>query len=766
MNEVSAEKQVEQMAALRDAAIKQLIKDTPDYNSLLFDPQGRVLVHLDENEDIPATTVSLDIANLPNDISDFYKNSIQGAFRKQLNDAFDKSVESAQIEKILADLNKTPTGSIIALQQEFHMHLALSTRVYQKLSPYNQEQHRAQLKNAQQLAEQDVHKLIMKAYAAALNTAHTKTGINLAVLNRELDAARATIAPEAHQILAKHIYEQTKQPLKDNRSFWQRQRMSFKKYIRQQAESVTATPNDVLHTDHQTGLITWVGGNDITAHERKIGADHVADRRLITHCIDTKGAITQNAQTRTQVRVPSLAVKTGHSDQEYIKDVANKLEYLNTTYKFSPSTHAEKPAAFIYNLHTALNDTLDDARGENLQTQSARHIMLGAHAYNKEALKENKPLCLVQGISVNGFGSTLTNEALFSNTKESTLMAEMALLQTLYDHVTEDNQREIQSIFQEYHTFLQQTPSGYFCDTKAGQNAAQKIQTLKSTLEAKSDLLNASDETTRIALAGKSLMTLFKNNQHFTHEHAKLVQSLSVFLEEQSISGCKSGNERAQAINGRVAIFDALINQKGAYFEQNQPGVQELHNALATYTKNPSPENAKQVSTQLDSLYNAVGLQGAASLVSLVDQGAAAKVKPKVQSKWWKPSSWAAFQNRNNAESNLSNLSAKNAATMQAHKELSKHLLKGAKQAVVAQTLSQPREPSVNNQQNEIPQLAAGLQESFLTRMLNRVSRLLGLSRQPPVIVEQERSVEHSPPVEPNADIVFYKRRERHAYTI
>lgn len=46
------------------------------------------------------------------------------------------------------------------------------------------------------------------------------------------------------------------------------------------------------------------------------------------------------------------------------------------------------------------------------------------------------------------------------------------------------------------------------------------------------------------------------NDLHHTHEYAKLVQSLSLFVEEASIAGCKSGNERAQAINGRVAILD------------------------------------------------------------------------------------------------------------------------------------------------------------------------------------------------------------------
>lgn len=59
--------------------------------------------------------------------------------------------------------------------------------------------------------------------------------------------------------------------------------------------------------------------------------------------------------------------------------------------------------AFVYNLYTSLNHTLE-GKG-NKQTQGAEQILLGAHAFNKA--QGAGPLCFVQNIPINGFGAKL-----------------------------------------------------------------------------------------------------------------------------------------------------------------------------------------------------------------------------------------------------------------------------------------------------------------------------------------------------------------------
>ncbi|CEG57881.1 hypothetical protein [Legionella fallonii] len=626
-------------------------------NNLAFDPQGRLLVHVtpSENEIInivreinrvsrsnfplskkgldaalgkelipttPTTTVSLDVNN--NDV-------LLAKFNKQLNGALSKAgVDKPQ--EIIAKLQETPKGSIIALQQEFDFHLNLVSRVYSKAVPALTE---GKMMAVHQATMLKVNQLVMDTYAKALKSAMKRDGtLDVAKLNKSLDKARKELLPQVHTLMMQQIVQQTgiilsKKMIEDVQIELSEstEELVSLKHI---AEGTTATANDVLHLDQDLGIATLIAGSDNTAHER-IQGSQFAHRQLITHGLNGLGEIAANEHTRMQIRTPSPVLKEGlPGDNAYINDVAEKLKTIKKEYNLGAllTERERKPKAFIYNSYTAINDGPDDFLGtiglnENLQTQSAGHILRGMHRYNVKQLRDKtqEPVfCFVQNISVNGFGDSLGYDTGNVLREESTLMSEMALLHTLYDKALPPEQEQISQIFQKYKDYLERSPQreSYFSSSAEGREAKQSIQEIKKAW--KSQVSPESESLLdNVQLGLKNLMA---HDLHFNHEYAKLTQVLSVYAEEASIGGCKSGNERAQAINGRVAILDSLANGK------QSAGMTLISKALSKLAHGGEqvPQTAKQLKATLDSEYNKVGLQGAASLVSLVDQGASAKV--------------------------------------------------------------------------------------------------------------------------------------------
>lgn len=149
-----------------------------------------------------------------------------------------------------------------------------------------------------------------------------------------------------------------------------------------------------------------------------------------------------NKNPRDQIRTPSPVVKEGLTEQEYISDASEKLGQIIEDYGLKDKLIADdiKPKAYIYNSYTAINDRLDDLTSKNRQTKSAIHILQGAHHYNASQINsEDAVLCLVQNISVNGFGDTLGYDKGNPLVQESTLMAELAMLHTISDSISAES---------------------------------------------------------------------------------------------------------------------------------------------------------------------------------------------------------------------------------------------------------------------------------------------------------------------------------------
>ncbi len=674
-------------------------------DKLAFDPQGRVLIQVTLSDDeviatvteinrasgtnfpltkkgldsalgkefiptTPTTIVSLDVSN---------NEKLLAQFNEQLNDALNKA-GAPKPQDIISQLKETPKGSIIALQQEFDFHLNLVSRVYSKAVAGLTEE---KMKTVHQATMLQVNQLVMNTYAVALQGAMKKNGtLDVAALNKSLDKARKELLPQVHTLMMQQIIQQTgvilsKKMLEEVQielSDGTEELISLK----QIAEGTTATANDVLHLDQGLGLATLIAGSNNTAHER-IQGSQFAHKQLITHSLSGAGDIAANEHTRLQIRTPSPVLKEGlPNDNAYINDVTEKLKAVKKEYNLGAVLTGEhKPKkftkAFIYNSYTAINDEPDDFLGtigfnENLQSKSAEHILRGMHRYNVRQLRDTSQepvFCFVQNISVNGFGDSLKYDAGNALREESTLISEMALLHTLYGKALSVEQEKIDQIFQKYSEYLGHSPNreSYFSSSVEGQQAKKSILELK---EAWKFQVPAKEETLldNVQLSLKNLMA---HDLHFSHKYSKLIQVLSVYAEEASVGGCKSGNERAQAINGRVALLDSLANGK------ESAGMSLISQALTDLAKGGKdvPHAAKRLKEALDSEYNKVGLQNAASIVSLVDQGASAKVEAK-------EGAVGTFTSRNYAEeqkSVMTNLHQAKAGAMQAHKSLTKMMM-------------------------------------------------------------------------------------------
>lgn len=638
--------------SLHEVALSQL----SDQATLYFDPQGRILITvvIDEYRQL---TQQRDASGAKS--SNRVTVSIDAKESTHLYNQYLKQYRLFQLSKEELSQFEAIRGSVIPLQTEFYFHLALACRAYSAISSSRFPE--AAMEHAHQKAMADLQPLIVEQFKQALTAARQNGVLNESALISALDKSRKTLTSQAHQFLAQRIVETTGN-IPTTEELQQ---------LKHQTERTTATPNDLLHIDHDLAQSTWISSSSVTAHDRGLDQEHLADRQIKSYAHTSS----KRDIERLHIRTPSLDFKGKYvqgkeiSEADKIRDVHDKIAALSSKYSMAKSLSINQAGyqSFTYNLYTAINDSLDDFQGTNQQSSGAALILKGAHQYNAQQLIDTNTtpvFCFVQNISVNGFGDTLNFKGNELN-KEATLMTELALLNNLIvdANIRSRKLKQFQAIIDEYTHYLKKPDNkreAFFSQSPEGQKAYNSIQAIKQTwAKGVIEPLNAkATPRTQIQHALKRMMA---HDLHRTHSYAKLIQTLSVLTEYASIGGCKSGNERAQAINGRVSILESLMH------DSEHPVMQalvQLNNAKAN--SNEVTAAALLLNQQLDLTYNK-HLQSAASLISVVDQGAAAKVNAK--------KGVAALFNRNYAEeSTLDNLHQSNAGSMQAHKGLSNEM--------------------------------------------------------------------------------------------
>lgn len=375
--------------------------------------------------------------------------------------------------------------------------------------------------------------------------------------------------------------------------------------------------------------------------------------------------------------------------------------------------------------------------GRNVQTRSADDILRGSHIFNmeKNRTQKNPLFCFVQNIPVNYQGNELTYtprlllfrkilsfirfpinyfQVLHPTLHEATLMTDMAFMNTIVNTeyvkgtlfegdckgLIDDYKNYLKEI-DKYHNkitnilgfkFISKIPARltYFSETEYGAKAQKKIENIKKIFRDNTSTVNL-DKADFTSLVKNTLKILVSHDLHHTHGCAKLMQTLSVYLENVSISGCKSGNERTLAINGRVLSLDIIArdypkyrNDNNCQFNHKTFKDEDLKDLMEkfrgfhssqSFTKENIEDSAIELDRTLGQFFDKYLEQLGPAVISQEDQHSSSKLQSCPEGE--------KTANSNFGERGLDNLKAANCEYMQAHKAAQK-LMTGAVEANIA----------------------------------------------------------------------------------
>lgn len=625
----------------------------------VFDPQGHVLVFLTLKEsDYQAILEKFDI-------------EVEGSARKRLEEIIGPVtkttfcnldvVDSEPLKRKFQDWTDSETffedfkddrGSIIALQEEMAEHVLLSLRVLEK---------KLDLQNIDESFKQDLlvelNAKIREVFQSALKKCdEAKPEDKAALLNKIIDDERKELAKAGRELLVARLFNEVEDQEAIEEKLAELKDHDF--------TSVTATGLDYLRNDVRNQTIVRITATENTAHDKKAGQQAI---RLLHRNRYKEGQVSAYAAATYEARVPSIAVKE-ISHQPAVKDVAAKL---GETRKRMQNMQPDYQGPLIYNLLTSLHGKAKDrflGEAKNRQRKSAARIFKGAHLYNRQQMQAGnfQNFTFVQNIPVNQHGGGLDETDFDDAIKEATLMTNMSMLATFRHHSAlfspllqkslEDSYQRSQKL---YRGFLPSADgSRYFHPSWQGKELAKMLKAKKAAwLENKA--VSAAENLNDIVV--QALFKLYCQNDHYNKQFGMLIQALSIFVEPMSQAGCKSANERYQAVAGRVELLKSLSLRP----EEEQS---DLEKQLVAELKRFAVEggSCEKLQQCMDLAYNAHNLQGAAASFSEEDQGASSKVKA---SKNKEKAGVISEIDTNVAETSyLTRLSQKNSSSMQTHK--------------------------------------------------------------------------------------------------
>lgn len=675
---------------------------------LRFDPQGHVLIDviLDKNDyaelrqninDAILTSFNLQ-PDISNELQQYFNDTTLETLLNlqpdrptlcnidikeipQLEDAFKAWLPQEAIPAINALMNSFSRSSVIPLQEEMELHMRLISRILQeKMGEHDNWDWDKVRNNAAKLINKEV---AAQFYEAIKTSYDPKTNeINIATLNEKLDQAREIIAPKCRELLINSCLNLLP-------GFNAEYTQKYKSIDNKDFTKKTATGQDYLRTDNTNHISTRITGTDKTAHHKEEGIATRLVHRNVYKLENQNLIVKPLSKVNIEARVPSIAVKEwSHTEAVYaVKDV------LAENYALLQKQLGGYEGPMVYNLLTSLHNRLWDRtpkiEAKNRQRASAARILKGAHLFNAEQVSNNKPnsLWYVQNIAVNQHTKNLNYHSWDgdSATSEATVMAEIAMLSTfnqqnanLSPALKSKIEETYQKVHAEYVNFLNNYKQGdrYFKDSEEGKRVIKLLVEFKGFLKSAAGLkegdvslpeLNPKTELTTeenaslTELATKALIKMMATNQHWNKQYGMLVQSLSVFIEMASQTGCKSANERYQAVSGRVELLNN-INEKTT--SERSAEQNDIFKALQTFVNNPEISPADLQMT-LDTAYNNHNLYGVATALSEEDQGASSKVERTASEEKGVITEW----NTNKAETGyLSYLFQEKSGKMQAHK--------------------------------------------------------------------------------------------------
>lgn len=548
-------------------------------------------------------------------------------FKKWLLQRHEKleNLEAAVDALIKSDQRST----INALQKEMEMHMRLSSRVMeQKAKELKINISTEKWENVRTEASKNLNNLMREKFQEALAESYDTTTrkINISELNKILDTQRKELSKLAKEYLLTAMISAG--VTSDNVD------KILAKINKEDFEKVTSTGFDYIHTDNRSQSIVRITGTTETAHHKREGADTCATRKLLRNKFKMTAdgvEVVHDEDEKIEVRVPSIAVNKLKL-YDGIRDVKDKLNYIvSENFK-----DYKKP--IVYNLLTSFYSPFETKIMDksNKQSSSCQMILKGAHEFNRAQLAKggDAPFVYVQNIPINQHGDSL--EEKLDVIQEAKLMAEIAMLTTLSQSLPEalgkDIRKSLNLVTSCYQQFLrtEKNVDVYFKDSVDGSNARVFIDQIKVRLIGQTQNI-ASEDKSMQQLAAFALARMFANGDHLNMRYGILLQSLSVFLEQASLAGCKSANERYQSISGRVDLLKS-INRGERVFSEYETEFRKSLEAFVVNKDNLS--DIESLRRTLDQAYNEHNLQGAAASLSEEDQGASSKVKRFVEKIW------------------------------------------------------------------------------------------------------------------------------------
>lgn len=377
----------------------------------------------------------------------------------------------------------------------------------------------------------------------------------------------------------------------------------------------------ILGSDFVNNTVTFITDSSwLTAHNKhkwhlfKPGAS--AFRMLLRNHLSSKGKVSARPGGQLSARVPSVA-----NIEE--KSLAADISQINAIFAqchedFDKISHL-KSEPIVYNLLTSLDSYAEEHRDrKNKQNKSTRRILAGAHWYNKAAKERGHvgKYLWVQNLSVNRHSEDLNDTLSLNVHKEVKIMADIALLYTLQYNLNHDYlKQKYTDVLGLYNEFLDQSQLVDFHASEQGKKVAKLIRDCKTAhlglqLEPQASLVH------KVNLA---LLKMFQLNEYYDEKNGNLVQSLSVFVENKSIVGCKSATERHEDIQKRVGY---LI---GCEAQQNQlpPKLDNTLNVYLTEAKGKVSHLASALAREV----NEKRMYGDECSISHSDQAASSKLQ-------------------------------------------------------------------------------------------------------------------------------------------
>ncbi len=487
--------------------------------SYRFDPQARIVYDTIDHMNRPVT-LSVDISDPA--VQKKFETTVLEALKKETSN----NENDAQL--ILQAYTKIENkNSIVPLQQQIHIHISTLAQHYQLALAENSFDDQERLELVTQTVE-EIYQESIKVFARGLYKAKPtlaqgpNPSLDINKLNEVLHEQSEHLKNKSKSILIKKIKEKITQ-----------KRNNHTRYNATQHQPV---PNAILSPNKKLKLATWIQ----TEHLPTAG---FSCQQIKTFSMNASEELTAEIP-RLRIQTSALMISENLSDKTPFDERFHKgLEAVRSTYAF-------KNTNFTHYLFNGPYEQ-DDNRSDNIALSLA-----AAHEYNRN----NKDLCLVQAISLSNESRTLGYHRLdWSGIgNEATLMAEMALCAQMDTLNPADYQRFLeppQSLLSRiYRTLFKST---LFVNTHEGAKTKAQIQSLKTQWQ--QHQLNNIEETSPNNLLKHGLQKLMAYDLHFDSEHAVLVQTLSLALQNtDAILNVNASSHSPALVLGYTQAFDAL----------------------------------------------------------------------------------------------------------------------------------------------------------------------------------------------------------------